>query len=347
MHVRRWFAVAAVAAAAAGTTVVLTSADDDPAPARAAAAPATGPTGGPRFQAVRRTIERVDRADGVRYDAKDDRGRNLEGLKVVATGEGAGRRYVGVAHHASGGTLDVALATSRDLLTWHAGRTLQRDASQATVRRLTDGSYLVAWERHAPRNHVALRHYADLDALLRATPDARFDAPLTLAPTAEGTPDIRTVRLRHGPGDSTVQVGLHYYRDGEVDREALATLEDFAVWRARPRTALDAALDARGLRGNHGDRDTFRVDGRDYEVLEAQRRPGDWASWGTWLRDGATGALAPLRMRFRFGQPSYGNPTASVLPGPDGGTVLFTSAFLFTEVAPRGAGAVIAYTRLR
>lgn len=342
MHVRRWIAVAAVAAAAAGTTVVVRAGDDEPAPARAATSP-----GGPRFQAVRRVIERVDRADGVRYDAKDDRGRNLEGLKVVATGAPGARRYVGVSHHARGGTLDVQVVTSRDLLTWRGGRTLQRDASQATVRRLGDGSYLVAWERHAPRNHVALRHYADLDALLAATPDARFDAPLTLAPTAEGTPDIRSARLRGGPGDSTIELGLHVYRDGDVDRQALATLEDFTRWKARRRTALDADLDALGLRGNHGDRDTFAVGGRAYEVLEAQRRKDDWASWRTYLRDGATGALAPLRMRFRFGQTSYGNPTASVLPGPRGGRVLFTSAFLFTEAAPRGAGAVIAYTRLR
>jgi hypothetical protein len=341
MHVRRWIAVAAVAVAAAGTTV-LVSGDDAPTPARAAT-----PQGGPRFQAVRRAIERVDRADGVRYDVKDDRGHNLEGLAVVATGARGDRRYVGVSHHARGGTLDVQVTTSRDLLTWRAGRTLQRDASQATIRRLGDGSYLVAWERHAPRNHVALRHYPGLDALLRATPDARFDAPLTLAPTAEGTPDIRAVDLRDGPGDSTIELGLHVYADGDVDREALATLEDFTRWSARRRTGLDADLDALGLRGNHGDRDTFAVDGRSYEVLEAQRRKGDWASWRTYLRDGATGALAPLRMRFRFGQSSYGNPTASVLPGPDGGTVLFTSAFLFTEAAPRGAGAVIAYTRLR
>jgi hypothetical protein len=341
MHVRRWIAVAAVAVAAAGTTVVLT-ADDERAPARAATV-----AGGPRFQAVRRTIERVDRADGVRYDVKDDRGRNLEGLKVVATGVAGARRYVGVSHHARGGTLDVQVVTSRDLLTWRGGRTLQRDASQATVRRLRDGSYLVAWERHAPRNHVALRHYADLDALLAARHDARFDAPLTLAPTAEGTPDIRAVDLRDGTADSTIELGLHVYADGDVDRQALATLEDFTRWTARPRTALDADLDALGLRGNHGDRDTFRVEGRDYEVLEAQRRKGDWSSWRTYLRDGATGALAPLRMRFRFGQSAYGNPTASVLPGPDGGTVLFTSAFLFTEAAPRGAGSAIAYTRLR
>jgi hypothetical protein len=341
MHVRRWIAVAAVAVAAAGTTVVLT-ADDERAPARAATV-----AGGPRFQAVRRTIERVDRADGVRYDVKDDRGRNLEGLKVVATGVAGARRYVGVSHHARGGTLDVQVVTSRDLLTWRGGRTLQRDASQATVRRLRDGSYLVAWERHAPRNHVALRHYADLDALLAARHDARFDAPLTLAPTAEGTPDIRAVDLRDGTADSTIELGLHVYADGDVDRQALATLEDFTRWTARPRTALDADLDALGLRGNHGDRDTFRVEGRDYEVLEAQRRKGDWSSWRTYLRDGATGALAPLRMRFRFGQSAYGNPTASVLPGPDGGTVLFTSAFLCTAAAPRGAGSAIAYTRLR
>jgi hypothetical protein len=177
--------------------------------------------------------------------------------------------------------------------------------------------------------------------------DARFDAPRTLAPTAEGTPDLRRVRLRGGPGDSTIELGFHRYADADVDREALGTLEDFSRWRTRARPALDSALSARRLRGNFGDRDTFALDGAGYELVEAQGRKGDFGSWRLLLRDRATGALRPLRLRGRDGQRALGNPTASVLPGPTGGRVLFFSAFAFTEGAPRGgAGELLSVRRL-
>ncbi|WP_051471724.1 hypothetical protein [Patulibacter minatonensis] len=308
---------------------------------------------------VRAAVEDVVGADGSRYDAKDDTGANLEGLKIAAAGApgtpGAGSsggsasarpRYVGVYHHRVGRDFVVAVAVSDDLRTWRRVRTLQHRASQPTLRRLADGSWLTAWEQE-PRNHVRLRHAATLDALLAGRFDATFDAPLTLAPTAEGTPDIRDVRLGDGIADSTIEVGFHYYRAGDVDREAVATLTDFRHWTARPRPDLDRALWAQGLRGNFGDRDTFAWGGTRFEVVEGQGRKGDWGSWRTTLRDLGTGETVPLRMRARFGQTSFGNPTVSVLPGPRGGTVLFTTAFVFGPGAPRGAGELLSWRRVR
>jgi hypothetical protein len=307
-----------------------------------------------RLAAVARLVEDLPTADAVRPGARDDRGAGLDGLKVVATGRSGAGRYLGVAHHARGDTFDVVLVQSADLLRWRRVRVLGRDASQAALARAADGSYVVAWEQADPARpggerpaHVRVLHAADVTGLRAGRFDARFDAPRTLAPTAEGTPDLRRVRLRDGPGDSTIELGFHRYADRDVDREALGTLEDFSRWRARARPGLDAALTARGLRGNFGDRDTFSLDGAGYELVEAQARKGDFGSWRVLLRDDATGALRTLRFRAPDGQRAFGNPTASVLPGPAGGRVLFVSVFAFTEGAPRGgAGELLSVRRL-
>lgn len=342
--------MAVLAAVVTVSVLVLRGGPDEPAPAAgpASSVPAAArqavPT--PAMRRLRAALEDLPGDDRTRYDAKDDAGFNLEGLKVVATRTAGAPRYVGVYHHRTVAGFVTAVAVSDDLMTWSRRATLGTQASQPTIRRLAGGSYLLAWEQE-PRNHVRVLHAPDLDALLRGRFDARFDAPLTLAETAEGTPDIRSVRMGTGPGDSRVELGLHYYRDRDVDRQATATLTDFRTWTARRRPALDAALERHGLRGNLGDRDTFGLDGARYEIVEGQRRKDDWSSWRTYLRHDATGALVALRIRGRDGQTALGNPTVSILPGPRGGTVLFRSAFAFGESAPRGAGELLSYRRLR
>jgi hypothetical protein len=349
MHVRRRTVAAAVVGAVATVPIALGVLGSGPDRRATHADPALHertPTRSALLRRVGTVVADVTGADGSRYDAKDDSGANLEGLKVLATDEPGRPKYLGIYHHRVGRRFVVAIARSEDLRTWRRVRTLERDASQPTARRLADGSWLTAWEQE-PRNHVRLRHAATLRDLLAGRFDASFDAPLTLAPTAEGTPDIRSVRVGDGIHDSTIEVGFHYYRAGDVDREAVATLTDFRRWSSSRRPDLDRALRAQGLRGNYGDRDTFTWAGTRFEIVEGQRRKGDWGSWRTALRDLGTGETVPLRMRTRYGQTSFGNPTVSVLPGPRGGTVLFTTAFVFDEGAPRGAGELLSWRRVR
>src|SRR5205814_1516095 len=80
-----------------------------------------------------------------------------------------------------------------------------------------------------------------------------FTAPLTLSPTAEGTPSIVSA------DDSRIVLGFHYYREEIVDREAEGVLTDFTTWRAAPAPALDAEFAPFGIAGNIGDRDPFTV----------------------------------------------------------------------------------------
>src|SRR5947209_334622 len=96
--------------------------------------------------------------------------------KIIADGGG----YLAVYHSTLGdGRFHVGLASSGDLLAWHRERDFGPNSSQPTITAVPGGGYLVAWEQE-PKNHIALRYFADRDALLGGLPMRAFDAKRSL-----------------------------------------------------------------------------------------------------------------------------------------------------------------------
>jgi hypothetical protein len=281
-----------------------------------------------------------------RFGVCDDRGVSMDTLKVVENPAGG---YLGVYHsrtnrHAFG----VHLASSADLRTWTRRAVLDHDASQPMLSALPDGGFLLAVEAGGAGRPawVRLHHFADVRRLLAARPDRTFDAPHTLVPEgllSEGTPHIEAVS---GDG-SVIEVGFHYFRDGDVDRQARGRLTGFRDWQARADPDADAAIEAWGVRGNIGGRDTAEWNGSRVTLIEGQLRKGDWGSWRVFRYDRQARAAWPLPIRTPGGSTAFANPTVTVLRSPSGAPAVLATMYVFSEgAAPGEAGPLLYYREL-
>lgn len=281
-----------------------------------------------------------------RYGVADDRGVSMDTLKVIEDPAGG---YFAVYHsRPRRDAFTVHLAFSRDLMAWHHRADLDHDASQPTITQLADGGFLVAVEAGGAGRPAWLRvhRYPTRQSLLDARPDRTFDAPHTLVPAdryAEGTPHIEHA----SPDGSVIDLGFHYFRDGKVDRQGAGRLTDFRDWRCAAEPALDAAVEAWGVRGNIGGRDSARVSERIF-LIEGQLRPRDWGSWRVFRYDPATKRAWPLGIRTHGGSTAFANPTVTALRSPQGVSALVVTLFVFSEGAADGeAGPLIYYRELR
>jgi hypothetical protein len=173
-------------------------------------------------------------------------------------------------------------------------------------------------------------------------------ADRTLSACNEGTPSIDRISLGADLDSSWVELGFHYHRDCRVDRQALGTLTGFRTWTAARYLELDAAVERAAaavgeqVRGNIGDRDHLRYLGRDYDLIEAQGRRGDFATWRIYLHDRATGTAERLEVMTHRGSTAFANPTATVLRDPTGRDALLVTLFLPMEgAAPGEAGSLL------
>lgn len=282
-----------------------------------------------------RDLADLSRAERVLYQLKDDRGRGLDCLKLVPSG----RSYLGIHHTLRDGAFDLCLVESTDLAIFRHVATLDRNAHQGTLRACGDG-WLGAWEKDGPKgNWIRVAYYASEAALRAGLPSKQIDLPRTLSPAAEGTPHFRSVP--RDPLTGTIEIGFHYYRNADVDRQAFGTLTGLQDWRPRPSPEMDSALEAY-FGGNIGDRDEVRIGGRDLLFLEAQVRKSDWTSWRVLLR-ADRGELHPVRFRTPGWSTSFANPSATLLTLPDGRPALALSLFLPSQGnAPRESGQMLA-----
>jgi hypothetical protein len=308
-------------------------------PPAAAPAPASLPEPDATQQGVIDQLGDVTRADGRRYAAIDDRALPLDGLKIIESSPGA---YVGIYHSLDAGEFRLKVATSRDLLNWRWRADLDTGAAQGAIAKAADGSYVVAYEHSTPgRVQLRFRSYDSLDKLLAGAFSREFTAPLTLAPTAEGTPNIESADAHR------ITVGFHDYRDADVDRQAQGTLTDFSTWSASAAPALDDLFAPFQVKGNIGDRDWFELDGHAYALQEAQTTKNDWGSWRTYLVDRESNAAFPLEMKTAGGSRAFGNPTATVVTAPDGEPAIVVTQYVFSEAAaPAEAGSLIYFKHL-
>jgi hypothetical protein len=280
----------------------------------------------------------VRAAAAFRYDARDSAGNRMDTAKVIPGPTGG---YLAVYH--SGEVCH--LATSSDLMDWTHRAVVDEPATQPTIAATADGGLLTAAEfNDGHGGQLRIRHWATLDALLAGQPTREFLASRTLSACNEGTPSIRRASL----DGSRIELGFHYHRACQVDRQARGTLTGFRTWTAATDPELDAAVEraaaAAGvrIRGNIGDRDHLRHLGRDYDLIEAQGRRGDFATWRVYLHDRAAGTTEPLDVVTHRGSTAFANPTATPLRDPAGRDAIMVTLFLPMEgAAPGEAGSLL------
>ena len=204
----------------------------------------------------------VRAATACRYDARDSLGNRMDTAKVIPSPAGG---YLAVYH--SGETCH--LATSTDLMQWAHEAVIDQPATQPTIAATGDGGLLTAAEfNDGHGGQLRIRYWPTLEALLAGRPAREFLAPRTLSACNEGTPSIREFRLDVDVDASRIELGLHYHRDCQVDRQARGTLIGFRTWTTATDLELDAAVEraaaAAGeqIGGNIGDRDHLRYRGQ-------------------------------------------------------------------------------------
>ncbi|MEV0256091.1 hypothetical protein AB0H82_17740 [Streptomyces sp. NPDC050732] len=301
--------------------------------ARADAAPASAATA--RLAAL---AEDMTAAAGHRYGARDHTGRTMDAAQIAQDPDG---RYLAVYHTLlADGRFHAAVATSTDLRHWRRRHDFGPGTHQASLAHDGRGGYVLAYEKD-PRNHIAVRSYENLAALLDGHAGRAFDAPLTLSRCAEGTPSVTAVR------GATIHLTGHYRADCDTDRQLRATLTGFRHWHAEPDRRLDRAVRARGNGGNIGDRAPVELDGQRVVLVEGQGRRGDFGSWGTYAYDPPSGRADRLDIRTHGGSRAFANPSATLLTDPRGRPALLVSLFVPAEgAAPGEAGQLLYWHKL-
>ncbi|MFI6336578.1 hypothetical protein [Streptomyces sp. NPDC050535] len=275
-------------------------------------------------------------ADGYAYALRDDSGRTMDTAEITRSPDGT---YLAVYHSTlADGRFHSAIATSTDLRTWTRRHDFGAGTSQPTLAFDGAGGYVLAYERD-PDNHIAVRGYADLGALLAGDADRAYDTPRTLSSCAEGTPDITAVH------DGTVELTGHYRAGCDTDRQLRATLTDFTTWHAEPDQRLDRALEAWGTSGNIGDRSAIELAGAKLVLVEGQGLREDFGSWRTYAYDPVTGRADRLTVRTHGGSRAFANPSATLLTDPDGHPALLVSLFVPREGAAPGEAGQLLYWR--
>jgi hypothetical protein len=312
--------------------------------------PSTGSgIGGPGAAGlVRPAIENVTSATAYRYLSRDDKGSTLDTLKVIPSPGGG---YLGVYHTLTAGVFVTKLARSTNLLTWNHVVDLEPNASQPTITALSDGGFLVAYEKDAGctgtgpgGNCLGFRHYAGLASLLAGAGDRSFQAPRTLSRCAEGTPNIYGAELRPDIDHSTIDVGFHYFRNCDVDRQARGTLQNFSSWSGNVAGGLNTAFEAFQPGGNIGDRDFMRLGGGSFNIHEVQFAKGDFGTWRVYLYDWLFGLATPLAIRTHRGSTAFANPTFTTLLSPAGRPAILVTLFIPSQgAAPTEGGELIYY----
>lgn len=250
------------------------------------------------------SIENVTDATAYRYRLADDRGLEMDTVKIIEVADAGG--FVGVYHSfSSTGGFTVSLATSIDLMRWTWRTDLADRASMPTIAAASDGGFVVAWEQE-PRNHLRLAYYPSWNDLVNAAPSKTFDPPRRLSSCAEGTPSLNAA------SSSFVDVGFHYHAGCELDSEARGTT-NWKTWTVSRQPQLDATVRRAGVAGGIGDRDSIVIDGDRFTFIEGQTALGDWSTWRVYVLEGPGGVATPLDIRTHAGSTAFTNPTVAIV----------------------------------
>ena len=289
----------------------------------------------------------VRNSTGHRYALKDSAGNRMDTVKIISNRGGG---YLAVYHTGD----NVNLATSSNLLTWIFRRTLDPQATQPTIFELPTGGFLTATEfnnQTGSGGRVRLRHYASLSTLLSGTVEREQTIPRSLSACNEGTPNFYSVSLTPDVRTSTMDLGFHYQRNCDLDRQARGRLTNFSTWSAIADTEADARLTAaasaqgRVVNGNIGDRDTVLFDNIRYTLYEVQYNRGDFGSWRLYLHNWQTGTTVHQPVTTHGGSTAFANPTLSSIISPAGKPAIVVSLFVPSEGAAAGEGGQLVFYR--
>ncbi len=284
---------------------------------------------------LRGYVEDVTTATASRYGARDDRGNEMDTVKIIAAPDGDG--FVGLYHSYRDETFSVHLATSSDLINWTWRIQLATQASMPAIKPALDGGYVVAWEQE-PRNHLKFAYYASWTDLLDGNSGKTFEAPWTLSPCAEGTPNL------YEASGTFVDAGFHFYDDCDLDRQARGST-NWASWSASTRPTLEEAVRANGVEGGVGDRDVIGFDGYDFTLIEGQVVRDDWRTWRVFLHDDVSGEATQLDFRTDAGSVAFTNPTIAQIE-IGGQRALLVSLFVPQEGAKGGEEGELIFYRI-
>ena len=300
----------------------------------------------PTSLSIQTLLGDVVASTGHRYAAKDSAGNTTDTVKIIANPSGG---YLGIYH--TGTRLN--LSTSTDLLNWVFRRTLDTQATQPTIYALPTGGFLTAAEYNneaGSGGQLRFRHYANLSALLAGTANRDRTVPRSLSACNEGTPSIYSVSLTPDIDHSIIDVGFHYQRNCDLDRQARGRLTNFASWTAAADPGADALLtgaaaaQGRTVTGNIGDRDTAMFDNTRYTLHEVQYVKNDFGSWRIYLHNWQTGTAAYLPVTTHGGSTAFANPTFTSITSPSGKPAVLATLFVPSEgAAPGEAGQLVYY----
>ena len=296
---------------------------------------------------LQQIVENVTSSIGYRYQSRDSANNVMDTIKIIQNPVD-NTTYLGVYHTLISGTFRVKLATSTDLKNWTYKVDLDNNSSQPYITSLSDGGFIVAMEATAPNLHLRFKHYANLNSLLTGTTNKIFDAPRTIPNAgAEGTPNIYSAILSPDINNSVIDVGFHYFRNSDVDRQARGTLTNFSTWTAIVEAQVNSTIEALGVQGNIGDRDNIIYGGKSYNIIEGQLTKGNWASWRCFLYDWQTNTAVQLNIKTHKGSTAFANPSYTKIRDPSGNLAIVTTLFIPSEGAASGeAGELIYYSRI-
>ena len=287
---------------------------------------------------LRSLIVDVTAATAHRYRISDDRGRSMDTLKVIARPETSSFAAVYHTWNDADQAFHVHLATSTDLLSWSWQAELAVKASQPTIAAVPGGGYVVAWEQEPDPIHIVIASYPTWGALVGATPDRRFDVPVTMPACGEGTPSIESVTR------DRLELGFHYHASCERDLQASGALDwSEGTWQSRQERGRDRALFEAGVTGHVGDRDRIAFRGRDVLLLDGQLVQDANGTWRTFLVDEA-GHAERLTFRTDASSASFMNPTISQVR-IGGRDALVVTLYLPTEGAHGGEDGPLLFYR--
>lgn len=231
---------------------------------------------------------------------------------------------------------DVYSATSPDLASWQTQTRLLRRASMPKLYTNTLGGVLVLYEANTVGvgPSVAAAWFPTVAAVLAgAAPDFSFVSQRTLSGFAEGTPNLFEA-TGSSPMRSEVAVGMHYFKNGSIDQQAVGVLVNFKTWVASDVVIVNRWMARSGVKGKVGSRSRFSFRGQVWEALEAQHFLDDWSSWRVFLGDGL--GFVETSPTTAHGSSSFANPFVRQLPAYERGS---------EDVAWRAVGAADALRR--
>jgi len=173
---------------------------------------------------------------------------------------------------------------------------------------------------------------------------------LTSVRVNEGTPNIYSVSLTPDIDHSIIDVGFHYQRNCDLDRQVRGRLTNFTTWTAGADAGADdlltaaAAAHGRVVNGNLEDRDGAVFDNTRHTVHEVQYVKGDFGSWRLYLHNWQTGTPANLPVTTHGWSTAFANPAATTIISPAGKPATLTTLFVPSKgAAPGEAGQLIYY----